>query len=272
MVLGSNTFTMEHTPLWHSTVIKWLVAAVLVTGVLALGAYAQLAWKQSQNWMSGPMVITVTGEAEITARPDIGSFSFGVRGEGADAATAQTESATAINEILAFLEASGVAEVDIATENYALNPRYQWVERPCTAEGFCPGGERVINGYEASQTVTVKVRDLEQSGALISGVGERGATNVSSLQFTIDDPATLEAEARSAAIADAEAKAETLAKDLGVQIVKMTNFYEEQGGGRYPDPYMMARSEMAMDTAVAPEIPTGEDTLTKRVNITYEVK
>ena len=216
-------------------------------------------------------MITVTGEGEVTARPDIGSFTFGVRGEGEDAATAQEQSATAMNEILGYLAEAGVAEEDIKTDNYNLNPRYQWIERPCVG-GVCPGGERVIDGYEAYQTVTVKVRDLEQSGELISGVGQRGATNVSSLQFTIDDPENLEAEARAQAIANAQAKAKELAKDLDVKIVKMTNFYEENQGGQYREPYMMARSEMAMDSASAPQLPTGENEIVKRVNITYEVE
>lgn len=259
--------------MWQSKTIKLLVAVLLFTGILATGAYANLAWKQASNWMGGPMMITISGEGEVTARPDIGSFNFGVRGEGDDAAAAQEQSAQAMNEIMTYLEEAGVAEADIKTDNYNLNPRYNWIERPCTG-GVCPGGERVIEGYEAYQTVTVKVRDLDQSGELISGVGSRGATNVSSLQFTIDDPANLEAEARALAIEDAKAKAEVLADDLDVKIVELTNFYEEGDRGGYPEPYM-ARSEMAMDEAVAntaPSMPTGEDTITKRVNLTYKVK
>jgi uncharacterized protein YggE len=179
-----------------------------------------------------------------------------------------------MNDIIAYLGEAGVAEADIATSNYNLSPRYRWVEEVCVPGSVCRGGERVIDGYEVSQSVTVKVRDLEQSGALISGVGQRGSTNVSSLQFTIDDPDSLEAEARALAIADAQAKAAVLAEELGVRIVKMTGFWEENQGGYPVEPYMMARSEMGMggDMAVAPSMPVGEDEITSRVNISYEVK
>lgn len=262
---------MEGHSLWRIGYIKVLVGALLFVAIIATAAYAHLAWTQSQDWMNGPMMINVVGEGEVIARPDIGSFSFGVQAQAPDAATAQAESAQSLNAILAFLRESGVAENDIKTENYSLNPRYRWEERACVG-GICPGGQQILDGYEVSQQVTVKVRDLDQSGALISGAGERGATNVSSLAFTIDDPANLETEARSMAIADAKAQAEQLAEDLGVTIVKMQHFYEESQNPGYPEPYMMERSMMASDQALVPEMPTGENTITSRVNISYEVK
>ncbi|HMA77874.1 MAG TPA: SIMPL domain-containing protein, partial [Candidatus Paceibacterota bacterium] len=250
---------MESTSIFRTTYIKVLTALFLASATLAVLAYAAFAYQQAKHWQTGPMIINVSGEGEVMARPDIGSFNFGVRAEAETAAAAQEQSATAMNDIIGYLAEAGVAEADIDTSNYTLNPRYRWVEEVCVPGTLCRGGERVIDGYEVSQTVSVKVRDLEQSGALISGVGQRGATNVSSLQFTIDDPANLEAEARSLAIADAQAKAEVLAAELGVSIVEMTGFYEENQG-RPIEPYLMARSEMAMDGmggATAPSVPVG---------------
>lgn len=263
---------MESTSIFRTNYIKILTAVFLLSATVAVLAYAAFAYQQAQNWMTGPMIITVSGEGEVMARPDIGSFTFGVRAEAETAAAAQEQSATAMNEIVAYLAEAGVAEADVMTDNYNLSPRYRWVEQPCTAQGFCPGGEQVLDGFVVSQNVTVKVRDLEQSGELISGVGQRGATNVSSLQFTIDEPENLEAEARSLAIADAQAKAEVLAAELGVRIVEMTGFYEDDG--RYPvEPYMAARSELGMGgDAMAPAMPVGEDEIISRVNISYEVK
>jgi uncharacterized protein YggE len=266
---------MESTSIFRTTYIKVLTALFLASAILAVLAYAYFAYTQTKNWQTGPLIITVSGEGEVMARPDIGSFNFGVRAEAETASAAQEQSAEAVNEIIDYLAEAGVAEADIDNSNYNLNPRYRWEERPCTAAGFCPGNERVLDGYEVSQNITVKVRDLEQAGELISGVGQRGATNVSNLQFTIDDPANLEAEARSLAITDAQAKAEALAKDLGVRIVEMTGFYEE-GRDRYPvEPYLMARSDMGLggaEMAVAPSVPVGEDEIISRVNISYKVK
>jgi uncharacterized protein YggE len=266
---------MESTSIFRTNYIKLLTAGFLISATVAVLTYAALTYQQAKHWQTGPMMINVSGEGEVMARPDIGSFSFSVRAEAETATAAQEQSAIAMNDIITYLGEAGVAEADIDTSNYNLSPRYRWIEEVCVPGTVCRGGERVIDGYEVTQTVTVKVRDLEQSGELISGVGQRGATNVSSLQFTIDDPANLEAEARARAIADAQAKAEVLAEALGVRIVKMTGFNEE-GEGRSPvEPYLMARSEMAMDGlggGVAPSVPVGEDEIISRVNISYEVK
>jgi len=263
---------MESQSIWRTGYIKLLVGALLVVSIAAAAAYTNLAWSQANSWIDGSVIITVVGKGEVVALPDIGSFTFGVQAEAEDAATAQAQSAQAMNEILAYLAGAGVAENDIKTDNYNLNPQYRWEERVCIS-GFCPGGEQILDGYQVSQNVTVKVRNLDASGALISGVGERGATNVSSLEFTIDDPANLQAQARTAAIADAKAKSEQLAKDLGVRIVKMTSFWEEDG--QYPiQPMYMERSMMAFDVEMssAPPLPVGENKITSRVNISYEVK
>ena len=257
--------------LWYT---RALIVLVLVGTILALGAYALATWKESQHGMMGPTTINVQGEGEIFARPDIGEFTFSVTAEAEDATTAQTDSAEAMNAIIAYLTEAGVAEADIQTTNYRLNPQYTWEERVCPAGSFCPpSGERVLTGYEVSQSVVVKVRDLDTAGDLISGVGERGATNVSNLSFTIDDETALMAEARAAAINDAKAKAQQIAEDLDVRLVRMTGYWEER-----PGQYPQASYSMAMDEArgfggnVAPEMPVGENRIVSTVTITYEVK
>jgi uncharacterized protein YggE len=120
----------------------------------------------------------------------------------------------------------------------------------------------------------VKVRELDRAGEFISGVGERGATKISNLQFTIDDEEALQAEARSLAITDARDKADALAADLGLRVYKVVGFYEQEGG-YYP---YMERSMMAMDSAeglgggMAPVLPAGENEVVSNVNITYELR
>ncbi len=251
-----------------------LGSVALAMVVLALGVYSLYTWKQSQYIYSGPTTISVTGEGEVSAIPDIGTFSFSVEAEGKDATTAQNESATKMNAVLAYLKEKGVEDKDVKTENYNLYPKYKYEQRPCPVGSYCPG-EQVQDGFTVSQTVTVKVRQLEASGELISGVGEKGATNISGLSFTIDDSTALEDEARIAAIKDAKAKAKELAEQLGVKLEKMVGYYEENGGG-YPVPYyglggdMMAKAEM--EQSVAPDMPTGENVTKSRVTLTYQVK
>jgi uncharacterized protein len=242
--------------------------------VVALGMYSLYTWKQSEYIYSGPTTISVTGEGEVTAVPDIGEFSFSVQSEGVDAAAAQADSATKMDAIVAYLKEAGVEEKDIKTENYNLYPKYRYENRPCAYGMYCPPSEPIEDGFEVSQTVRVKVRDIEKAGDLIAGVGGRGATNLSGLTFTIDDTAALKNEARTAAITDAKAKAKVLADQLDVRIVKMVGYYEDEGYN--PVPYYGMGGDMAMmakeESYNAAVLPTGENTTTSRVTITYQVR
>lgn len=249
-----------------------LVSAVLAMSVFALASYALLNFQMAKTTYPMPTNISVVGEGEVTAVPNVGQFSFSVIAEGATAAEAQEKSGTKINDIIAYLKEQGVEEKDIKTRDYNLYPRYRYEERVCAFGGYCPPGEQVQEGFDVSQTVEVKVRDTAKAGGLLAGVGEKGATNISGLSFIVDDTSGLKSEAREKAIADAKAKAEKLAADLGVKIVRMTSYYENEG--YYPEPYY-AKMEMSADMGGefgGAEVPVGENTTTVEVNISYEVK
>ncbi len=210
--------------------------------------------------------ITVSGKGEVLVKPDIASVSFGVSAENMDVAKAQTESATKINAILAFLKTNGVEDKDVKTTNYSIYPRYDYVK----SADIYYGGKQVLAGYTVSQTVTVKIRKIEDAGKILSGLGGLGATDVSGLSFLVDKEDELKVQARDKAIEDAKTQAKNLAKSLGVKIVKITSFSES---GNYPIYYAKAGIGAAdMTSSVAPQIPTGENTITSNVNITYEIR
>lgn len=249
-----------------------LGSAVLALAVLALASYAILNFRMVSSSYPMPTNISVVGEGEVNAVPNVGQFSFSVMAEGATAAEAQEASGTKINDILAYLKEQGVEEKDIKTSGYYLNPRYRYEERMCAFGSYCPPGEQIQDGFDVSQTIDVKVRDTAKSGALIAGVGEKGATNISGLSFIVDDTGALKEEARSKAIADAKAKAEKLANDLGLKLVRITSYYENESYS--PEPYY-AKTEMAFDEGMGfggAEMPAGENTTKVQVNISYEVK
>jgi uncharacterized protein YggE len=262
---------MEGKTFWGKEYVHVLLTIILIGVIIALAAYSYYTLKQSEGVYTGAAVITVQGEGEVFAVPDLGQFSFSVMTEGATATEAQNKSAESMNAVITYLKDAGVAENDIKTENYYLNPKYRYETAVCTFN-YCPPSNPVIDGYEVSQMVVVKVRDLAKSGELISGVGENGATNISGLSFTIDDESVIKAQAREKAIADAKVKAEKLAKDLGVRIVRMTGYWEEQGG--YYPMYERAYGGDMMNASamVAPDMPIGENTIKSSVSITYEVK
>jgi len=260
--------------LFSNTPMRVLGGLTVFMVFLAIASYAALNFEQMRYLDPMPATISVTGEGEELAVPDIGQFTFSVEAKADTAQAAQEQSGTAVNDILAFLRESGVAETDIKTTGYNLFPQYRWEERVCAAGSFCPPGERVADGFEVNQSVQVKVRDTASAPRVITGVGERGATNISGLNFVVDDTDALKADARAAAIADAQAKAGLLANQLGVRIVRLAGYYEDTFNQYEPQPFQMramGEEEMSMDFAGA-ELPLGEEKITASVTITYEVR
>jgi uncharacterized protein YggE len=253
-------------------------AAAVVLGMLALFllVLAISSLKQIRFIGSGVTAtntISVSGSGEVFAVPDTATFSYSVMVSNAkDATTAQTEVNTKGNAIIAYLKGEGIDAKDIQTTDYSLNPHYEYSQAACS-NGYCPPGNQRLTGFDVNQTVTVKVRDTTKAGGLLSGIGGKGATNLSGLSFTIDDQTKLEADARSKAITDARSKADELAKQLGVDIVRVVGFSED--GYR---PYMYAKT-VALDSAQAmggaapaPELAMGQNKITSNVSVTYEIR
>lgn len=258
---------------FFSTTYNRLLATLAVVALIgALVSYSYYTLKQADYLYTGPTTISVSGTGEVMAIPDIGQFSFTVMAKGADAKGVQDEAAKKVNEIIAYLKGEGVDTAkDIKTEGYTLNPSYKYEQKPCALGQWCPPGEPVQDGFEVSQNVSVKVRNLDASGKLLAGVGEKGATNISGLTFTIDDEDKLKADARALAIADAETKSQQLAKELGVRVVRMTGFYEEANA--YPIAYAMGGDMMkSAEVRSTPEIPRGENSTVVTVSISYQVE
>lgn len=247
-------------------------------GVLALWGLAQTitTLKEYRFIGSGTTAtntIAVDGKGEVFSVPDIATFSVSVEETEKQVSDAQSAASKKMNAIIAYVKESGVAEKDIKTTDYNVYPKYTWQQGACDSLGRCPGGEQVLDGYTVTQTISIKVRVTEKAGEILSGAGSRGATNVSGLTFTVDDEEKVLAEARTKAIADAQEKAEELADELGVELVRIVGFYEN---GAAPQPMMYAKtmaSGAAYDIAEsAPSLPTGENKITSNVSITYEIR
>jgi uncharacterized protein len=222
-------------------------------------------------------VISFNGQGEVSAVPDLATVSFTLRASEKVVSTAQEKIANKEKKVLDFLDTQGIDKKDIKTQNYSSYPKYEWKQAVCPPPGiteiFCLPGENVLVGYEVSENISVKIRDLEKVGAVVAGLGSIGVDQMNGPNFSIDDEDGLEAEARKLAIKDARAKAEALASDLGVRLVRIVSFSESGG---YPEPYY-ARGATALDyaetaQAPTPELPTGENTITSNVNITYEIR
>jgi len=223
--------------------------------------------------------ISVSGKGEVAAIPDIATFSFSVSEEATEVKEAQDAISKKIDEALTALKDLGIDKKDLNTLSYNIYPRYEYYQeqRICPNGFACPptGGERVLVGYEASQTVSVKVRKIERAGEVLEVLGSTDVSNINGPSFDIENRDELMREARKEAIDDAKDKAETLAKDLGVKLVRVVSFYE---GNNYNYAYAKAQSfdeELGYGTdggSYAPEIPVGESEIISTVEIIYEIK
>ncbi len=222
--------------------------------------------------------ITLSGHGEVQAVPDIANVYFTILKEAKTVKEAQEAVALVEKVSLDFLKNNNVAEKDIKTDNVSVYPKYEYkydtkIMMPCS-EFDCPPrpGKNVITGYTASESITVKVRKIDDVGKIMQGLGGLGVSNLNGPNFAIDNEDGLKAEARKKAIDDAKVKAKVLAKDLGIRLGRIANFSENNYGGPifYGKATMMS-ADGAAEAAPA-EIPKGENTISSDVTISYEIR
>jgi uncharacterized protein YggE len=153
--------------------------------------------------------ISVVGSGVVNARPDTALVDLGVEVVDTDARKAFSTNTTRMQAVTEVLKEMGIQEEDILTINYSM-----WIEQVYDRDGQ-PTGE---NRYHVIHQVRVRVRDLDKTGALVQQALEAGANSVGGITFSVSDSAALQSEARDKALANAKAKAEQLASNLGVQL------------------------------------------------------
>jgi len=208
--------------------------------------------------------ISVSGTGEIWAKPDLALIDFSVVGEKKTVIEAMAENTKKMNSVIEAIKSQGVEEKDLKTTNFSISPRYEWYEK----SEIYPAGKRVLVGYEVNQTLQVKIRDLTKIGNIIQVATKAGANQVGDLQFTIDKQDELKSQARKEAIEKAKVMAKEIAGQLGVKLVKITNF-SENATAPIPYPYFMERAMGG--GAETPQIQTGENKIEVQVSITYEI-
>ncbi len=254
-----------------------MIVVALVLIVFAYAAYVYSSAYARSTLPTAYRTFSSSGEGKVTAEPDVAKFSFTVLTVGGvDATKAREDNNKKSGDIIDFLKKQGVDSKDIKTTGYNINPRYE--SYSCEGAGTVCPPPRII-GNEISNSVMVKVRDFKQKdlGALIAGVGSRGATNISSLQFTIDDPVALRNQAKEQAIAKARTQAELIAKAGGFRVGKLLSVdegylggvAEGRGGADASAPVMMISK--AVNVSPAP-IESGSEEVTANVTLRFEIK
>jgi len=212
---------------------------------------------------------SVSGDGKSVGVPDVAQFTFSVITEGGkDIGKLQQENSEKINAINAFAKEQGIGDKDIRTQSYNIDPRYQYFSCP-TNGGACPPAE--IVGYTISQSVQVKIRDFTKIGVLLSGMVQKGANSVSQLTFAIDDPTSVQNDARAEAIVKARQKAEGLAMAGGFRLGKLLSIEESSSTPPYPYP-MYERAIGMGGGGVAPSIEPGSQEVSVSVTLRYEMR
>ncbi|MDB4992273.1 MAG: hypothetical protein JWL75_518 [Parcubacteria group bacterium] len=220
--------------------------------------------------------ITVSGTGTSSATPDIAKISFTVQESASTVQAAQTAATKKTNDAIAAMKALGVAEKDIKTAAYTVNPQYaSRPVTPCYGGTICPAVATVVNantitGYQVSESVDVTVRDTAKASDVVTKLGALGVQNVSGPNFSVDDDSGVMNDARAEAIKNAQKKAEELAKELGVSLAGVVSYSDQ--GNTYPM-YDKAISAQSMSSgAPQPNLPTGTDDRTVNVQVTYRIK
>ncbi|WP_183425828.1 SIMPL domain-containing protein [Luteimonas sp. RC10] len=231
-----------------------LLACSLALGTVSMTATAQDP--QATAPADGTM-LSISARAEASRVPDIATLSTGVVTQAADANGAMRANAEQMTRLTAAIKAAGIAERDVQTSGINLSPQYHYAEnQPPT-----------ITGYQASNTVNLKVRDLRRLGSVLDALVANGANQINGPTFEIDNAEAVEDEARAAALKLAQQRAELYANSLGMRVRRIVSISE--GGGFAPPRPAMAMRMVAQDasTPIAP----GESSLSANLNVVFEL-
>lgn len=240
------------------------ISSAIIAGFWYVSSYAKS--------IAPNRTFSVSAEGKVTAVPDIARVLFGTLTEGGkNIGDLQTENSQKASRAISYLKKNGVSEQDIKTESYNIAPRYEHYTCPSSKNTeravSCPPSE--IVGYSVSQSISVKIRDINKAGDLLGGIVENGANTVSGLSFTVDEPDVLQNKARKEAITRAKEKAQFFAEAGGFRLGKVISIQE----GQVYNPY--SRFELYSGKGgdfASPEIEPGSQEIALSFTITYEIR
>ncbi len=240
-----------------SRAIALTAASALLVGLIVGPIIANNHAQGADTTGSTPEhTITVSGSGDVSVAPDVADVYLGVSATAPKAVDARSTAATQMTAVVAAVKAQGIADKDITTVNVSLNPVYDY-----------SGSTSRLTGYQFSNTIKITVRDVTKVAAVIDrGVGA-GANNVSGVTFRVNDPTSIQSQARSLAMTDAHNKALALAQAAGVQIKGVASISETSGST--PIYYAVPAAMDAAKAGASTPIQTGTTDVTVNVTVAY---
>ena len=242
--------------------LGWLAGGALVSvlGAMLIAPSIAPALAQSTTQVTKDHTLSVSGTGIVTVKPDTADVTLGVTTQRDTAAAAAGDAANVMDAVIKAIKALGVEDKDIQTSTLSLDGVYDYNSNPAR-----------LTGYQAVNQVTVTVRDLTKTGAVIDAATGAGATDVNNITFRLDDQTAAEASAREQAVLSARAKADTMAKAAGVTITGVISIAEDSAPVPTPVYFDSAKaSGVAADQAPTP-VQGGTIDLTVTVSIVYSI-
>jgi uncharacterized protein YggE len=206
--------------------------------------------------------VTVQGQGQLKAAPDMARITAGVSQDGSSAQTVSTHVRETIAKVLDAVKGQGIVDKDIQTEFYSVTPKWDW-----------SNGQQRRSGYTVSNQVLIKVHDLKKVGSLLSAITDAGATTVTGPSFEFEHPEALERKTLALAMEDAKAKAAILAEAAGASLGPVFSI-EQNGAVNWARPMVSHMAMAAKAVAVAPPEPieTGEQDFNSSITATFTLK
>jgi uncharacterized protein YggE len=250
--------------MFNESIKKYIGYSVVV--VLLTFAIASLSFAFSYPGSTTETgTFSVSGEGNAIVIPDIAVINFSIVSEGGDdISVVQNENTLKSNQAISFLKDQGIDSKDIKTINYSLRPRYEFPN--CKSGQRC---ERQLVGYTITNSIQTKIRNFDLIGGTLTGLVSKGVNNLSSVNFSIDDPEEAQNEARVEAIKQAQSKARSTAKAGGFRLGRLLNVSEN---GVNPPVMFRAFAESADTSSATPTIEPGSEEVKVTVNLTFEIR
>lgn len=236
-----------------------LIGAILLAGAAIAPAAAAQQANITQTITGTRLDISATGE--VSRVPDVAVITAGVVSRSATATGALQDSASRMSQVLAALKKAGVADRDVQTSNVSLNPEYRYPQDQAPQ----------LVGYTASNSVTVRFRDIRNSGKILDALVREGANQINGPDLVVDKPEAALDEARAKAIAIGRARADLYARSLGMRVARVVSVSESVSYPAPPPMPMYARAEVIAGTPATKVVP-GEQKLQVNLSMVFELQ
>lgn len=236
------------------SVFLLFVMIFMATGDFSLDSFT--VYQQDQEELR---TITVSGEASDFVKTDMASVELVVVSEGENVQEVNTDNNEKMSDIVAALKKLGIEDKDIQTTGYNLRPRYNYDKSPAT-----------IEGYQLTQNLSVKIRDLDKIETVITTGTDNGANRINGLNFSVDNKDEYVSEVRELAVQKAKDKASEIEDVVGIKLGDIIGYREIDNNS--PQPPVFYETMKASGSSVDMAIESGSQEIVSRIELIYEIK